>query len=120
MPKTVVITGAGSGFGRGAALELAKRGHKVIATTESEAQAKEFAHAHPELVTYSDNIRQLEALAREAILPGAAAEQLAETYRRYRQRLHRLSLAGLPGVVPDAEFAEERRFVTQQWAQVFG
>ena len=78
------------------------------------------AHAHPALVTYSDNIRQLEALAREAILPGAAAEQLAETYRRYRQRLHRLSLAGVPGVVPDAEFAEERRFVTQQWAQIFG
>ena len=78
------------------------------------------AHAHPDLVTYSDNIRQLEALAREAILPAAVAEQLAETYRSYRQRLHRLSLAGLPGVVPADEFTEERRFVTQQWAEVFG
>ncbi|HXZ50421.1 MAG TPA: SDR family NAD(P)-dependent oxidoreductase [Burkholderiales bacterium] len=49
MPKTVLITGAGSGFGRGAAVELARREHKVIATTETEAQAKELAHAHPEL-----------------------------------------------------------------------
>lgn len=39
--KTVVITGAGSGLGREAAIVLAKRGHKVIATTEYEKQSKE-------------------------------------------------------------------------------
>lgn len=39
--KTVVITGAGSGLGREAAIVLAKRGHKVIATTEYERQSKE-------------------------------------------------------------------------------
>ncbi|MDA8107726.1 MAG: SDR family NAD(P)-dependent oxidoreductase [Betaproteobacteria bacterium] len=49
MPKTVLITGAGSGFGRGAAVELARRAHKVIATVETEAQAKELVAAHPEL-----------------------------------------------------------------------
>ena len=41
IPKTVVITGAGSGLGREAAIALAKRGHKVIATTEYERQSKE-------------------------------------------------------------------------------
>ncbi|WP_046175316.1 SDR family oxidoreductase [Domibacillus indicus] len=38
MSKTIFITGAGSGLGRGAALGLAKAGHRVIATTEITSQ----------------------------------------------------------------------------------
>jgi len=49
MTKTVLITGAGSGFGKGAAIELARRGHDVIATTETQEQADGLAATHPEL-----------------------------------------------------------------------
>ncbi|UPG96536.1 SDR family oxidoreductase [Luteibacter aegosomatissinici] len=35
MPRTILITGAGSGLGEGTAIGLAKKGHTVIATAES-------------------------------------------------------------------------------------
>jgi NAD(P)-dependent dehydrogenase (short-subunit alcohol dehydrogenase family) len=62
MAKTVVITGAGSGFGKGAAIELAARGHRVIATTETVAQAEALGVEHPEVtamkldVTNADDV----------------------------------------------------------------
>ena len=49
MGKTVLITGAGSGFGKATSIALAARGHKVIATTETESQADALRAEAPQL-----------------------------------------------------------------------
>ena len=49
MPRTVFITGAGSGFGRMAASLLASRGHKVIAGVLNDEQKAELSKAEPKL-----------------------------------------------------------------------
>jgi short-subunit dehydrogenase len=43
MAKTILITGAGTGFGKETALALARRGHHVIAATYSQPQADALA-----------------------------------------------------------------------------
>jgi NAD(P)-dependent dehydrogenase (short-subunit alcohol dehydrogenase family) len=49
MSKNIMITGAGSGFGRLSALALAERGHHVIATTETDEQAEQLRAEAPQL-----------------------------------------------------------------------
>jgi glutamate-ammonia-ligase adenylyltransferase len=77
------------------------------------------AGTHPDLVRWSDNIRQLEGLAARGILAAAEAEALADAYRRYRHRIHRQNLAGEPALAPRAEFAGLVALVTAAWRRVF-
>ena len=77
------------------------------------------AGRYPDLVRWSDNIRQLEALGAHGILAPADAEELAEAYRTYRQRMHHLNLAGAPGLVPRAEAAVLVATVVRHWRAVF-
>lgn len=64
MPRTVLITGAGSGFGRGAALELARRGHEVIAAVLTGEQAADLARAEPKLTVVKLDITQPQDVAK--------------------------------------------------------
>ena len=81
MPKTVLITGAGSGFGRGAAIELANRGHKVIAAVLNERQAKELKKAAPKLtvvkidITKAKDIAKVDKLDPDVFVANAAIGQ---------------------------------------------
>ncbi|MEW5973974.1 MAG: bifunctional [glutamate--ammonia ligase]-adenylyl-L-tyrosine phosphorylase/[glutamate--ammonia-ligase] adenylyltransferase [Pseudomonadota bacterium] len=75
------------------------------------------AHAHPVIIRFSDNIRQLEDLAAAGLLTAEESTSLAEIYRRLRDRGHRLVLEGRKTLVDVTEFAEERAFVREVWAR---
>lgn len=80
---TVLITGAGSGFGKGAAIELAARGHAVVAATETAEQADVLAAEHPELttmkldVTSSSDIQKAGELGLDVLINNAGMGVMA-------------------------------------------
>jgi [glutamine synthetase] adenylyltransferase / [glutamine synthetase]-adenylyl-L-tyrosine phosphorylase len=78
------------------------------------------AHAHPELLTYTDNIRQLEGLAAAGVLAAATAQWLTEAYIGYRTVLHHLSLEGQgERVVDAAPHAVSRARIIEIWRDTF-
>ncbi len=78
-----------------------------------------WAERYPDLVTYSDNIRQLESLASADLVPQATVDVLTAAYRAYRQRLHHLSLEQAGSAVPESEFSAERMAVGGIWNATF-
>jgi len=79
-----------------------------------------WSERHAELVTYSDNIRQLESLASIDLVSQQTVDVLTGAYRAYRQRMHHLSLEAAQTVVPATEFAETRAAVSAIWDQAMG
>jgi glutamate-ammonia-ligase adenylyltransferase len=75
-----------------------------------------FAYEHPALLDYTDNIRILERLALAGVMRAADAEFLSETYRSYRDRMHRLKLQEQSALIADTEFMQERRGVQRIWS----
>jgi glutamate-ammonia-ligase adenylyltransferase len=85
------------------------------------------AHVHPELLTYTDNIRQLEGLAAVGVLEPTQAQWLTEAYIGYRTVLHHMSLEAqadrLEGqgdrVVEAPPYAKRRARVIEIWRETF-
>jgi len=78
------------------------------------------AHAHPELLKHTDNIRQLDGLAAVGVVEAARAEWLKEAYIGYRTVLHHLSLEGEgERVVEAGPYAASREGVTKIWDETF-
>jgi glutamate-ammonia-ligase adenylyltransferase len=75
---------------------------------------------HPALVTYPDNVRQLEALEAARLVPAEHCRRLKEAYLTLRKRTHELALAEAGRVVPDAEFKDLRAWVIERWNETFG
>jgi glutamate-ammonia-ligase adenylyltransferase len=97
-----------------------KQGRGGIGDIEFIVQFLVLAHAADDasLYSYSDNIRQLEALATGEYLAGATAVQLQDIYKRYRVKLHHLALDEKSALVDAGEFLDERRFVEELWKEV--
>jgi glutamate-ammonia-ligase adenylyltransferase len=76
------------------------------------------ARRYPGLLTYSDNMRQLEALAECGVLDAEQTRLLMEAYVAYRQRLHHLSLEFSGSTVDDDEFFEESSAVKTLWTEL--
>ncbi|GAC1302702.1 MAG: bifunctional [glutamate--ammonia ligase]-adenylyl-L-tyrosine phosphorylase/[glutamate--ammonia-ligase] adenylyltransferase [Steroidobacteraceae bacterium] len=77
------------------------------------------AAEHPDLLRYTDNIRQLEGLAAVGVLNAADAGWLTQAYIAYRSVLHRLSLEGGERVVAAGPHAATRRRISDLWRQTF-
>lgn len=98
-----------------------KQGKGGIADIEFIVQYLALANAdrHRAVIHYPDNIRQLATLAATGYLDEDEATALQDSYRRYRLRLHHLSLDNRPPLARAADFTEERRVVDTTWANVF-
>jgi [glutamine synthetase] adenylyltransferase / [glutamine synthetase]-adenylyl-L-tyrosine phosphorylase len=79
------------------------------------------ASSHPPLLTYTDNIRQLEGLAAVGVLDAATARALMDAYRGYRAIVHHASLEHEDArLTPAAEHAATRSKVLAIWNKTFG
>jgi glutamate-ammonia-ligase adenylyltransferase len=76
------------------------------------------AYQYPELLTYTDNIRQLDGLERFGILTAEDATLLRHAYRGLRRRVHMLTLQEQPALVPEEEMRDYRDGVTRLWQQL--
>jgi peptidyl-dipeptidase Dcp len=74
---------------------------------------------HPELLTHTDNVRQLDGLAAGGVLDAGVAQWLKGAYIDYRTVLHHLALEGDERVVAAAPYAATRERVTQIWRETF-
>ena len=80
----------------------------------------EKAREEPAVIHYSDNIRQLDALAAAGYLDEEVRDTLQDAYREYRLRYHHLVLDGQPPFAGVDEFTGQREFVSRTWDRWLG
>jgi len=81
------------------------------------------AHAHrrPELTANAGNIALLKLAAKLGLIPGDSADAVADAYREYRRRQHRLRLNGSKYArVPAREVQHHIDATLALWRRVFG
>ena len=104
----------------GAGLDL-KRGTGGIVDVEFMAQYLVLAHAHehPNLATYSDNVRILEEAGNAGVLVQEESERLVLAYLALRGEVHRRSLDLSESAQTDAALTVHREVVCETWERLF-
>ncbi|GAB3369588.1 bifunctional [glutamate--ammonia ligase]-adenylyl-L-tyrosine phosphorylase/[glutamate--ammonia-ligase] adenylyltransferase [Spongiibacter taiwanensis] len=74
-----------------------------------------WAHQHPPLAEYTDNIRILESLNTEGLISSADAQALIDAYKAFRSQAHRLSLQEQKGRLASTALPEQRAAVMRLW-----
>ena len=74
-----------------------------------------YAHSHPKMTTWSDNVRILELATHYQIMDSDEAEQLTQAYIDMRNQIHQLALQLLPSTVSSSQFYREKQIVKQSW-----
>ena len=79
-----------------------------------------YAHQYPDLLTWTDNIRILDALATTGLLDEAETERLKDAYRAFRGHSHRMALQEQKALAPQGEFDEHLATVSRIWQRELG
>ncbi len=74
-----------------------------------------YAQRYPELLTYTDNIRQLDGLEQTGIFQIVDATLLRDAYRVLRRRSHLLKLQEQSSLIPEQELQDYRKEVVRIW-----
>ena len=77
------------------------------------------AHALPELLQWSDNMRLLDTVASHGLLPDDEAQALQQTYIAYRSHVHKRALDSADYRLDAAAFSAERKVVEGIWQRLF-
>lgn len=78
-----------------------------------------YAHEHPQMAVWSDNVRIFESSIECGMLSQEQGEGLKDCYIKLRNQIHHLNLLNKESIVDGNEFSEERAFVRQMWALLF-
>jgi [glutamine synthetase] adenylyltransferase / [glutamine synthetase]-adenylyl-L-tyrosine phosphorylase len=76
------------------------------------------AHRYPRILQWTDNVRQIQALAEARIIGDDMAHRLRMAYLTYRSIAHRLSLQEKPPVVHADQMKVFRRTIIRFWNRV--
>lgn len=74
-----------------------------------------WSHQYPELMGFSDNVRQLEAASAVGLIDAEQAQKMIDTYTLYRSFVHRLNLQQQSRLVQGETLIANQHLISQYW-----